>query len=393
MRISVPRRSFAFCLTLIFAGLSGTIAVDRAYAEEEPILVGAVSTLTGPFNFPESTAAAQAVFDRVNAEGGINGRQIKYLVEDDKMDPGTAGQAARRLVDDAGVFANVGSASLLECTANAAFYRSRNVFSIQGTGVDPACFNSPNISPVNTGPYTGTVISLYFASEVLGLSDVCSFALGNPVQQQGWVSAIDLYKKITGKTLKVDDRSVKPTDDMTQFVLKAKKEGCKVAVFSGIEPMVVSWVQAAAAQNIHDIKWIFLTPAYTLNVAKVLGEDGEGIYANSEFEPFLTPSPVLDDWMKLMKDNTVPVTSFSQGGYLAATIFVDVLKSIKGDINRDTVGEALAKLDRYETPLLGTPYSFATADSHASNTSSKFVELKDGKWVVATPDFIRLPAE
>ena len=60
-------------------------------------------------------------------------------------------------------------------------------------------------------------------------------------------------------------------------------------MFVGIQPLVVAWMQAVKAQNANGITWVFLTPAYTENVAKVLGRDGEWIYANSEFEPFLVP--------------------------------------------------------------------------------------------------------
>ncbi|MHA7777993.1 ABC transporter substrate-binding protein [Roseibium sp. M-1] len=372
-------------------GLVAGFATASNAADSDPIPVGAVSTLTGPFTFPEASAAAKAVFDRVNAQGGINGRMIEYFVEDDKMDPGVATQAARRLIDNEGVYANVGSASLLECAANTAYYQSKDVFSIQGTGVDPACFTTANISPVNTGPFTGQAVSLYFAAEILGFDKVCSFVNGNPVQQPGWEAAISLYDSVSKKGLLIDERNVGNTDDMTQFVLKAKNAGCEAVVFPGIEPQVVSWMQAVNAQNIKDIAWVFLTPAYTLNVAEVLGEGGEGIYANSEFEPFLTPSPVLEDWDELMKANNVPVTSFSQGGYLAATIFVDVLKSIEGEITRESVSEALRKLDSYETPLIGTPYSVGDGSSHAPNSSSKFVQIQNGAWEVVTPDFVVLP--
>jgi branched-chain amino acid transport system substrate-binding protein len=391
MRKSVTRSAELALAWLVFIALFGSTEIASAQSKNNPIPIGAVSTLSGPFTFPESSAAAAAVFDRVNAQGGVGGRMIKYSVEDDKLDPGAATQAARRLVDNEGVYAQVGSASLLECTANANFYKERNVYSIQGTGVDPACFSTPNISPVNTGPYTGLVISLYYASEVLGFKKVCSFALDNPVQQPGWRVAIERYKKITGKTLTLDERNVGNADDMTSFVLKAKRAGCDASVFVGIEPQVVSWMQAVKAQNIKGITWIFLTPAYTQQVAEVLAKDGEGIYANSEFEPFLTPSPVLADWNALMKEKGVPLTSFSEGGYLAATIMVDLLKGIKGEINRETVSEALRNLKSYKTPLIGTPYSVGTADKHSSNNSSKFVRLLSGKWEVATPDFIRLP--
>jgi len=150
-------------------------------------------------------------------------------------------------------------------------------------------------------------------------------------------------------------------------------------------------MQAAKDQGITGITWIFLTPAYTANVAKVLGKDGDGIYANSEFEPFLTDSPVLVDWTKLMTSAKVPLTSFSEGGYLAATIFVDVAKGIKGEINRESVTAALRELKDYKSPLVGTPYSFGSEAAHNPNSSSKFVQLQDGKWQVVTPNFVVLP--
>jgi len=373
------------------AVLAASIGLSVPARSAEPIKIGAVSTITGPFTFPESSAAAKAVFDRVNAGGGIGGRKIEYTVEDDKGDPGVAAQAAHRLVDEKNVVVNVASASLPECAANAAYYKNKNILSIQGTGVDPVCFSSPNISPVNTGPYLGLAVSLYFASEVLHKGNVCSFSSGIPIQAVGWQRAIDRYTRVTGKALKVDDRTMQPTDDVAPLVLRAKRSGCDAVVFTGIEPQVVAWMQAVKEQGVTGITWIFLTPAYTVNVAKVLGADGEGIYANSEFEPFLTSSEALDDWRKLMTSNKIPLTSFSEGGYLAATIIVDVMKGMKGEVTRENVTAALQALDTYKTPLIGSSYSFGRDAAHNPNSSSKFVQIKDGNWVVVTPDFVTLP--
>ena len=50
--------------------LTGCAGGDTG-GDAAPIKLGAVSTISGPATFPEASAAAQAVFDRVNAEGGI----------------------------------------------------------------------------------------------------------------------------------------------------------------------------------------------------------------------------------------------------------------------------------------------------------------------------------
>ena len=69
-----------------------------------------------------------------------------------------------------------------------------------------------------------------------------------------------------------------------------------------------------------------------------------------------------------------------------------MLLSSTGEVTRDSVTAALAKLDRYETPLLGSPYSFGTAKAHVPNQSSKFVVVKNGSWTVAHGSWVTLPS-
>ena len=77
----------------------------------DPIALGSVNTISGPATVPEASEAAAAVFDQVNADGGINGRMIEYTVMDDKADPATATASARELVGSNEVVALVGGAS------------------------------------------------------------------------------------------------------------------------------------------------------------------------------------------------------------------------------------------------------------------------------------------
>src|SRR5215218_16709 len=98
-------------------GLSGCGGSDGGSANG-PIVLGSVNALSGPATFPEASAAAKAVFDRVNADGGINGRKIQYTRADDKADPATATQLARELVSTKKAVALVGGASLVDCDVN-----------------------------------------------------------------------------------------------------------------------------------------------------------------------------------------------------------------------------------------------------------------------------------
>ncbi len=98
---------------VVTAALLGWHAMGWAQASQKvPIKVGAVSSLA---LFPEATAAVRAYFDSVNATGGIDGRKIVLLVEDDRADPSQASRAAKKLVEAQDVVANVQKASPLVC--------------------------------------------------------------------------------------------------------------------------------------------------------------------------------------------------------------------------------------------------------------------------------------
>lgn len=361
-------------------------------ATGEPIKVGNVSSLTGGALFPEASVAVEAVFNRINANGGINGRPIELIVEDDAGSPEGAASAGRKLVEQDNVVGMVGSASTLECAVNSAFYAEEGVYSIQGTGVDPLCFLSSNISPVNTGPYAGITVSLYYASETLGLDNVCNVNLFViPDLAPAFDAAVQRWEALTGKSLAFRVGAATLEDDPTPLMLQARDADCEAVVIDGVEPHALAVGRAIEAQGLQDIIWIGLTSYYTDSVASQLGSAGNGMRANSEFEPYGSDSPALDDWRALMTDAGVPLTSFAQGGYIAATIFVEALRGIDGDITRESVAEAMRTLAPYETPLLGTTYTFGPGDSHAPNQASKFVELRDGQWVTVTDDWVVLP--
>ncbi len=367
-------------------------ATAPAVADGEPIRVGNVSSLTGAGLFPEASVAAKAVFDRVNASGGIGGRPIELIIEDDGGSPEGAATAGRKLVEQDNVVAMVGSASILECAVNSGFYAEQGVYSIQGTGVDPLCFLSSNISPVNTGPFTGITVSLYYASETLALDRVCNINLFViPDLAPAFDGAVARWESITGKSLTLRVKAATLEDDPTPLMLQARDAGCQAVVIDGVEPHALAVGRAIDAQNLSDIVWIGLTSYYTDAIASQLGSSGNGLRANSEFEPYGSDSPALDDWKALMTNAGVPLTSFAQGGYLAATVFVEALRGIDGEITRESVAAAMLDLEPYETPLLGTPYTFGPGDAHAPNQASKFVELRDGQWVTAADDWVILP--
>lgn len=385
--------SLSALAAVLLAGCTATGTNEGGDAAgAEPIRVGAISSITGPAPFAEVPGAAQAVFDRVNAEGGIQGRMIEYVSEDDGADPAQASQAARRLIDETGVVAMVGSASLVECSANAAYYEQRGVVSIMGTGVEPTCFESRNIAPVNNGTIQGYASLLYFASEDLGRERVCPVILNSAGLTEPYLALIEEWQSETGSTPPLVDTTVNLGDDATPVLLAVRDAGCDAVVFNANEAVAVAFMNTAKQQGLLEgIDYLTLTSAYSEAVVTALEAQGTlGLYANSEFVPFMGDDSALDEWRETLTAADVPLTSLSEGGYVAAEILVEVLRGIEGDITAESVAEAIRGAGEIANPLLGMPFIFDDSDAHNPNRASLMVQATKDGWVTAS-DWVIVP--
>jgi len=84
------------------AALAGsTLAAPTIVRAQNPLQLGVLTPLTGAggFDGPRMLKAMQAVAAEVNAAGGLLGRQISLIVEDDQTNPEPAVRAARKLID------------------------------------------------------------------------------------------------------------------------------------------------------------------------------------------------------------------------------------------------------------------------------------------------------
>ena len=122
----------------MFSGLIGMSAIvwlgDFARAQE-PIRIGVLLPLTGPFakNGIENWEAMQIARDMINERGGINGRKIEYL-QGDATNPNAAISETERLITKDGIKITTGSfASPLAIAVSQAAER-HGVFHWETTG-------------------------------------------------------------------------------------------------------------------------------------------------------------------------------------------------------------------------------------------------------------------
>ncbi|MEM9653130.1 MAG: ABC transporter substrate-binding protein [Actinomycetota bacterium] len=78
---------------------------DEAATDGEPIKIGVLTSLTGPFTSwgLHVEAGMQMAADELNAAGGVDGRPIELLIADDQSDPEEAVVQLERLIEDGAI--------------------------------------------------------------------------------------------------------------------------------------------------------------------------------------------------------------------------------------------------------------------------------------------------
>jgi branched-chain amino acid transport system substrate-binding protein len=111
----LSRRSF---VTLAGAGSAAAVFGIPAYVPRigeaaDSIKIGLLEPYTGPYAGPaeNETVGFEIAADTWNRRGGIMGRKIELVKEDEQNDPGIAAQKARKLVNQDKVVALVGTVS------------------------------------------------------------------------------------------------------------------------------------------------------------------------------------------------------------------------------------------------------------------------------------------
>ena len=379
-RSSIGAMSIVAITALALVGCSsdgtGSTADAGEPATGDPIVVGALSGLTF---FPEAPQAVQAVFDDYNAAGGLDGQPIEYTVYDDKTDPAASATAAQDALSS-GAVALVGGSSLLDCAVNHTTWEENGIVSIQGTGVDPYCFATPNIAPTNTGPFFDTFASLYYGSEELGFESICAVMVPDEAASKAaYEQAIAAWSDATGKELSYLDTSlVRGQASYAGNVSNLKSEDCDAIFMNEVGDAVIALLGEASNQGI-SLPFLVLTSCYSDQFAASAAYGGD-IYLPAEWAPYGDTSiDGVEDWAAAMDAHSVPKTSFAQGGYLAAKYFIDILESIDGDITRESfTAAAKGMTEEIPSPMAQAPYIFGDADFHQPNNTAYPVVLKTG---------------
>ncbi len=172
------RRNLLKLFTIIVAVLFATACPPKneaggggaAGAGGGDILVGEYDSLTGPqatFGTSDHTAIMMAM-DEINAAGGINGRKIKVLTEDDQSKQEEAANAVTKLISENNVLAVLGEVASSCSLAAAPICQSNKVPMITPSSTNPEITKKGDyiFRTCFTDDYQGENIARYAAEQM-----------------------------------------------------------------------------------------------------------------------------------------------------------------------------------------------------------------------------------
>ena len=370
---------------------AGVVAVGAAHGAlaADTIKLGSVLAVTGGASFlgdPEKRTLEMYV-DKINAAGGVDGKQIDLFVYDSQGDPKKGVGFFTRLVDEDEVDAIIGSSTSGESMALIPLVESAEIAFISFAGATQI------VDPVKTWvfktPHTDTMacMRIFEDMKARGLSKV------------GLVSGTGGFgKSMRGQCLKlapkygmeiVADETYNAGDtDMTTQMTKIKNA-------PGVQTVLVAGFRSEPALVAKAHKQLGMTiPMYqshgvaSKSFIELAGDAAEGIRLPAasllvaDQLPDSDPNKAVAMAYKTEYETTTgqPVSTFGGHAYDGLYLIIEAIKTA-GSTDKAAVRDALEGIKGFRGTAGAVNFS---ADDHLGLSTKDFqmVEIKNGDWVL-----------
>ena len=363
-------------------------------ATDTEIRLGQTVPLSGPVSVAGVVGQASlAYFRAVNRAGGINGRQIKLIVQDDGYSPPKTIEATRRLVEDEVVLMMYGSVGTPTNAAAQKYLNQKKVPQLFIT-TGASRFRDPRDYPwtmafIPSYIQEGRAMARYVMDAVAAPRVAILYQnddLGKDFRA-GFRSGLG----DKADSLVVSEQTYEVTDPAVDSqLIAAKVSGANVFYFAG--------TQRAGAEQIRSVRKLGWSPLHLVcsiasNVEAVLKpaglENAEGListaYAKDPFDPAWADDPEVMaflDWEKTSLTEGNPRDSGVVLGYIASFLAAHVLQQAGSMLTRENVLNVATHLDSLRVPMLLPGITVTTTPTDYSVINRFQIQrFEHGRWV------------
>jgi branched-chain amino acid transport system substrate-binding protein len=325
--------------------------------------------------------AVRLAFEEVNEQGGINGRKIRYIVEDSQYQVPRAVQAINKLINNDGVFMTIEDGGTPMNNATFPMAIEKNMLKLLPLSAARSMFEP--FHKLKFSQYSSYVDEMragvkYFV-EQRGKKTICAMYqdtdFGKDVLAGAQIQAEAMGMKIVATT------AHKPTDtDFTAAIAKLREAKCDLITLGTIVRDTTLIIGTARKQG-WNVDLLGQVAAYDTAVAEAPGNVAEGFYAMS---PSLyaypdDPRPAIKAFTQKYKARYgIEVNYLGEMGYTSAQIAIEALKRVGHDLTTDSMVKSMESIQDFHD-LFGGTYSFSPTNHHGA-TAAFLSVVHNGRW-------------
>ena len=293
--------------------------------------------------------AAELVVKDINAKGGVLGKQVELLIEDDVCKPEVATNTATKLVSDGAVVV-LGHVCSGATKAALGIYNDAKIIVMSPSATNPGLTQSgdyPNFYRTIASDDLQAALGVNFTVDTLGAKKVAvihdkgDYGKGYAEFAKKYLEAKDgaevaLFEGITPGAV-----------DYSAIVQKIKRSGAAAVIYGGYHPEASKIVTQMKKKKL-DIFFVSDDGVKDVTFIKVAGKYAEGVYASGPMD--VSDLPMYQDAVKAHKaKHGEDPGAFFKEGYAAALALLNAIEKA-GSTEYSAVEKAL-RSEYIDTPV------------------------------------------
>ncbi|AZO94502.1 ABC transporter substrate-binding protein [Halocella sp. SP3-1] len=361
---------------VVFVLLLGVFALNSSVlAASDIIKIGLSAPITGNYaEFGENFRYASLMaVDKINENGGINGKKVEIVVMDSKGDPREAAIIAQRFVQNKEIVAVIGDFTSTSSLAAAPIYERNELVQLSPTASHPdfASSGSYMFGIVGTQDAEGPFNVKYIAQEYLDLDSAAIIYINN---DWGVVTKDRFIQAAEENGLKITNSQpfFEGENDFNAILAKLRidnPDGIFIVAMYNETSLIARQIEKMG----WDIKKLAPSSVFSDALLNLGGKAVEGMATNTFFA-LNDPDPIVQEFLSEFRKRAGRDPNLHAAtAYDAAMMLAEVIE--KAGANRKNIRDVLAEID-----YTGVTGRIKFTDKGDVVRKYKIMVVKDGKW-------------
>jgi branched-chain amino acid transport system substrate-binding protein len=313
---------------------------------------------------------------KINQDGGIRGKKIKLHVLDDTYEPLTADRNMKSLSENQDILAIIGNVGTPTARVTVPIANKEKILLFGAfTGAGLLRLEPPDRYVINyRASYkqeTAFMISSLLDSGVQ-VDEIAVFTQEDSYGDAGFIGVMEeLKRRNIDKSLLINIKHGRYTRNTTKVslalnkILSSQKKPKAIIMVGAYQPCA-EFIKMAKEKGLTNTLFMNVSFVGSIPLLNALGENSENVIVTQVVPHYNSDLPIVKEYRDEAKKIGLDIGFVSLEGYISAKIFVTALKSISGDINRESIIDAIENMKDIDIGI-GFMIDYSKTNHQASN--------------------------